>query len=104
MSMTEDLCERVRLEAPTREEDTYGGSDVSWQLVGEYFAHVQAATARIQRAGGQIEHQAQYRITLRAPRALTSDMRIIWRDMVLAIDAITPHARSIDVTCHEERV
>lgn len=104
MSMTEDLRERVRLEAPQREDDAYGGADVTWQLVGEYFAHVQAMTARVQQAAGQVEYQAQYRITLRAPRALSSDMRIVWRGMVLAMDAITPHARSIEVTCHEERV
>lgn len=104
MSMAEDLRERVRLEAPQRDDDLYGGADVNWQLVGEYFAHVQSLGSRVARAGGQVEHQAQYRITLRAPRVLTSDMRIIWRDRVLAIDAITPHARSMDVTCHEERV
>lgn len=89
MSMAEDLRERVQLEAPHYDNDSYGGADVSWQLVGEYFAHVQPLSARAERAGGQEQYLAQYRVTLRAPRMLSSDMRLLWRGMVLAIDAIT---------------
>lgn len=104
MSMIDDLRERIRLEAPHHDGDAFGGSEISWQLVGEYFAHVQALNARVERGAGQVQHQAQYRITLRAPRALTSDMRLIWRGLILVIDAVTPQAHRIEVTCHEERV
>lgn len=98
MSMANDLHERVRLESPLYDNDAYGGADISWQLVGEYFAHVVPAGNQTQRAGGQVEHTPQYRVTLRAPRALTNEMRFIWRDMVLAIDTVIAQPRSIEIT------
>lgn len=105
MSVADDLRERVRLEAPEYDGDAYGGADVSWQLVGEYFAHIEAlGTRQARSAAGQLEYQPHYRITLRAPRALTSDMRFIWRGSVLAIDAIIPQSRMVEISCHEERV
>lgn len=104
MSLMHDIRERVRLESPHYDGDEYGGASCNWQLVGEYFAHVEALGTRQTRAAGQNEYQPQYRVTLRAPRSLTSDMRLIWRERILVVDSIVPHARMVEVGCHEERV
>lgn len=104
MSLADALSERVRLESPLRDDDDYGGAEASWELVGEYFAHVEARGARQANYGGQIEPQTLYRVSLRAPRNINSDMRLIWREHVLVIDSIVPQSRIIELSCHEERV
>jgi len=103
MSYADHLRERVRIERPVDIRDTFGGVETrSWELVGEYFAQVQARSARQVAVAGQKDAQAVYHIMLRAPVAVGSEMRLLWRGRVLAIDSIMPDIHTTELTCHEE--
>lgn len=105
MSAADDLLERVRIERPLDTADTFGGAEErTWELVGEYFAQVTARGSRQASAANQVQTQVVYTVTLRAPMSIESDMRVLWRARVLAVDSIVPSAAHVELICHEERV
>lgn len=104
MSNVTHFRERIRLESPNYTADAYGGNEVVWECVEEMFAQVQASSGPSQVvSGAQREYHFHYRIILRAPRVLTSDMRILWRGRILMIDSIVPSANEVELHCREVR-
>lgn len=98
----EQFNEEIRVESRNISVDANGDRTISWQLFGTYFAAVDAKAARRRVGGNQEEFFTAYRLTLRAPAAITNDMRVIWNGLTLAIEAIAAEKPNLILTCREE--
>lgn len=99
-----ELTERIRLESPNYVPDDCGGAEQSWQAIDTCFAkvHFESSAASVS-VGGQRDMEPRYRVIMRAPRTLSADMRIVWREKMLAIDTIRPGEDYVHVQCREVR-
>lgn len=82
------LRHRLRLEAPSRDEDGSGGAVVSWQPVATLWAEVIAGSGREILQSDGLTALAMHEVRIRYRSDVTAEMRFVMGERVLDIRAV----------------
>lgn len=98
------LRERIAIERPERDADTYGGGDVSWTAVATVYASVKPlpGTAREVLAADQVTAIAGYRIAIRKREDVDASMRVQWNGRILKIHSLHETEQTLELLTYEE--
>ena len=106
MSLASQLNQRIRIERPSRADDGYGGTSVTWVELASVFAEVKPVFGAVheREVGAQRVSNAGYRILIRARTDVTAAMRIIWKGHVLLIHSLHEGDATLHILCYEENL
>ncbi len=100
MAMAEEMAgtlgERVILESWRTAQDEAGDDAGDWQRVGEFAAAVVPDGDGRARDGETRRQRPGWRLTLRAPLAVTLTSRFVWRGTVLTVLSVATDPRRAD--------
>ena len=100
------LRERITIEQPNRNPDTYGGAEISWSALATVYASVRPlmGTAREVNRAEQVEPIAGYRLTIRRRDDVNASMRVLWKNRILAIHSLHETEETLELLTYEELV
>jgi SPP1 family predicted phage head-tail adaptor len=98
------LRERVTIESPERNADTYGGGDTTWAVVATVYASVKPlmGTAREVLTADQVSAIAGYRVSVRKRDDVDASMRILWNGRTLMIHSLHETEQTLEILTYEE--
>lgn len=97
------LVERITLEAAAEVSDEQGGVVRAWSAVASCFAEVVPLyTDAAERLDAERSvTRMQYRISLRSRDDVTTRMRVMWGEKILAIRAVVPVVTHLELLAEE---
>lgn len=98
------LRERVTIESPERNADTYGGGDATWIVFATVYASVKPlmCAASDVLTADQVSAIAGYRVSLRKRDDVDASMRILWNGRRLMIHSLHETEQTLAILTYEE--
>lgn len=104
--MIGDLRTRLGLYVPQETADELGGTQIQWEFLRPFWAHIEPQTQSERRENGRLAVTQSYRITLRYAADFPERARLIWGHRILrVITSSDPDNRQerLHLICEEEQ-